>query len=184
MNGTQVPGKEAVRATSSLPHASGLSETLLYQLACEECTRRGVACGGVWRFHSQHGRYILQCRTCRLKKRACPFRKFEDDYERQMGPKRREGASRGKKRRRASTPISISDSDSEGGYQEKTQVAGPSSRPEKKFKVDDADGWDKLRDTLLAARKKKVEIGTIAEIELAKLNNVIEEAQRDLKKGK
>lgn len=131
-------------------------------------------------FHSQHGRYLQQCRVCRLKKRACPFRRFENDNEAQTSSKGKERAAKGK-RRRASTPISISDSDE--SYEE-TQVAGPSSRPEKKVKIKSADGWDRLKDTLLVARKRKVEIETEAEIELAKINSIIEEAERDLKKTK
>ena len=112
---------------------------------------------------------------CRQKKRACPFRRFETDG----GPKKRAAKE---KRRYASTPISISDS--EESSEEDIQVAGPSSRPEKKVRVKSADGWDKLKDTLLVARKRKVEIETEAEIELAKINNIIEEAERDLKKAK
>ena len=91
--------------------------------------------------------------------------------------------TRGGKHRRASTPIYISDSDDES-YQEDTQVAGPSSRPAKKIKAENAEGWDRLKDTLLVARKRKVEIETEAEVELAKINSIIEEAERDLKKVK
>lgn len=162
--------------------ASDLPDILPRQLTCEECKRRGVACGGVWRFHSQHGKYILQCRTCRLKKRARPFRKFENDDEPRASPKTQGGTNRVEKRRRASTPISITDSEEDD--QEGAQVAGPSSHPEKKPKIKSADGWERLQDTLLAARKKKVEIETLAEIEVAKINSIIEEAQRDLKKAK
>lgn len=142
-------------------------------MTCEECKRRGVACGGVWRFHSQHGKYLLQCKTCRLKKRACPFRRFEKEDERQAVAAGRE--RKGKKRQREESFISISDSSDED--------AGPSSRPEKKFKIEVKGGkdWDKLEETLLAARKRKVEIQTRAEIEMAKVDAVIEEAERGVK---
>jgi len=176
MNGTQVPGKETVRAALFPGFVSDASP---YQLSCEECKRRGVACGGVWRFHSQHGKYILQCRTCRLKKRACPFRRFEDDDNPRTNPKKREDATGREKRRREPSVISIQDS--EESSEEESQVAGPSSRPQKKVKVEAAgDGWDKLKDTLLTARKRKVEIETEAEIELAKVNNIIDVAERGL----
>jgi len=143
------------------------------KLTCEECKRRGVACGGVWRFHSQHGKYLLQCKTCRLKKRACPFRRFENDGENRAVATGRE--RKGKKRQREESPISISDSSEED--------AGPSSRPEKKLKPEVKDGkdWDKLEETLLAARKRKAEIQTKAEIEMAKVDAVIEEAERGVK---
>jgi len=177
MNGTQVPGKETVR-TTPLPHTSGsVSNISPYQLSCEECKKRGVACGGVWRFHSQHGKYILQCRTCRLKKRACPFRRFEDDDNPPTNPKKREDATRRGKRRRESSVISIEDSEESS---EESQVAGPSSHRKKKVKVKAGDGWDELKDTLLTARKRKVEIETEAEIELAKVNCIIGKAERDL----
>lgn len=173
MNGTRVPGKEKVSA--HITCARYISDASVRQLTCSECQRRGVSCGGVWRFHSQHGKYLQQCRVCRQKKRACPFRRFETDGD----PKKR--ATRGK-RRYASTPISISDS--EESSEEDTKVAGPSSRPEKKVRVKSDDGWDKLKDTLLVARKRRVEIETEAEIELAKINSIIEEAERGLKKAK
>lgn len=173
MNGTQVPGKERVSARIACTRY--ISDASVRQLTCSECQRRGVSCGGVWRFHSQHGKYLQQCRVCRQKKRACSFRRFESDGS----PKKQ--MTKGK-HRYASTPISISDS--EESSEEDTHVAGPSSRPEKKVAVKSADGWDRLKDTLLVARKRKVEIETEAEIELAKINSVIEEAERDLKKAK
>lgn len=173
MNGTRVPGKEKV--STRITCTRYISNGSVCQLTCEECQRRGVSCGGVWRFHSQHGKYLQQCRECRLKKRACPFRRFENGS--QASPKKRAQATKGKKHRHASTPISISDSESS---EEDAQVAGPSSRPEKKVRVKSAGGWDKLKDTLLVARKRKVEIETEAEIELAKINSIIKEAERDL----
>ncbi|KAF9780221.1 hypothetical protein BJ322DRAFT_1112889 [Thelephora terrestris] len=152
MNGTRVPGKETLK--------------------CEECKRRGVECGGVWKFHSQHGIYILQCKTCRLKKRACPFRRFEDNDKPQATSAGR--GRRGKKREREDSPISISDS---------SESDGPSSRPEKKPKVESKSekDWDKLEQTLLLARKRRVVIQTRAEIEMAKVDTIIEEAERDVK---
>lgn len=44
--------------------------------------------------------------------------------------------------------------------------------------------WAKLKETLLEARTRKVEIETEAEIEVAKINSIIEEAEHDLKKVK
>ena len=79
--------------------------------------------------------------------------------------------------------ISITDSD-ESDEEERRPVAGPSSRPEKRVKFKDGDEWDKLKDALLVARKRKVEIETEAEIELARINSIIQEAERDLKKAK
>lgn len=121
----------------------------------------------MWRFHYQHGKYLLQCRQCRKRSRACPFRQFEDD------------AKRGGRQR----PISISDSESEESYKE-TKLAGPSSCPQERAQVRDADGYSRLKDTLLEARKRKVEIETEAEIELARINSIIEEAECNLKKVK
>ncbi|KAF9651135.1 hypothetical protein BDM02DRAFT_3111177, partial [Thelephora ganbajun] len=156
-NGTRVPGKET--------------------LSCGECKKRDIACGGVWRFYSQHGKYILQCRTCRLKRRGCPFR---DDDEFQKSPRKRKDKVRVGKGQRAQSPILISDSDESS--KEENRVAGPSSRPEKKIKIEGREDYDKLKDTLLVARKKRVEIQTEAEIELAKVDDIIEEAERDLRK--
>lgn len=84
--------------------------------------------------------------------------------------------------------ISISDSE------EENQVPGPSSRPKKKVKVENEETWDQLKQTLLTARKEKVEIETEAEINsarrlarrLARVNVIIEgaeEAVRKLKEG-
>jgi hypothetical protein len=115
---------------------------------------------------------------CRQKNRACPFRRFENN-EPQAGPRERERAAK-KGKHRASTPILITDSESS----EEEQVAGPSSRPGRGVGVRDSDGWEKLKETLLVARKRKVEIETEAEIELAKVNSIIEEAERKLKKSK
>ena len=173
MNGTQVPGKEKV--STHITCTRYISNASVCQLTCKECQKRGLSCGGVWRFHSRYGKCLQQCRVCRLKKRACPFRRFEND----SSPKKR--ATKGKYRH-VSTPIP--NSDSGGSSEEDTQVAGPSSCPAEKVRVKSADGWDKLKDTLLVARKRKVEIETEAEIELAKINSVIEEAERDLKKAK
>lgn len=80
-------------------------------------------------------------------------------------------------------PISISDSESEKSGKG-TQVAGSSSCPQKKTEVKKADGYSRLKSTLLEARKRKVEIETEAEIELAVINSIIEEAECDLKKVK
>jgi len=155
MNGTRVPGKE--------------------ELTCSECKRRGVGCGGVWKFHSQHGRYLLQCWTCRLKVRPCPFRRFEDSDQ----PKK-DYETRSKKRKRSLSVISISDSSEDS--EEDDHVAGPSSHTGKKVKCEDE--WEQLKETLLEARKRRVEIETEAEVELAKVNSIIEEAKRNLKKAK
>jgi hypothetical protein len=157
-----------------------VSDTLLCKLSCYECERREIPCGGVWRFHSQHGRYLLQCRPCRQKSRSCPFRRLEKDDEPQT---RSKGRGRVYKRGERQRPISISDSESGRGYEE-TKVAGPSSCPQKKAEAKKEDGYHRLRDTLLEARKKKVEIETEAEIELARINTIIEEAKCDLKKVK
>ena len=83
------------------------------------------------------------------------------------------------KRRRQDSPIEISDSsDSE------REIAGPSSRPEKKIKLEAKSGkdWDALEEALLAARTLKVEIQTKAEIELAKVEAIIQETERKVKK--
>jgi rRNA maturation endonuclease Nob1 len=93
---------------------------------------------------------------------------------------RREG-TRGKKRERQESPIDISDS-SESDEGEK-KVARPSSRAQKKVKLD-ANGdkdWDALEKTLLAARTRKVEVQTKAQIEMAKFDAIIEETERKVK---
>lgn len=149
-----------------------------YQLTCEECKRRGIACSGVWKFHSQHGKFLLQCKTCRLKKRGCPFRRFEEEEEDRAITWRQKAGQR--KRQLQESPIDItdsSDSDSE------RKVAGPSSRPEKKVKLEVKDGrdWGALEETLLKARTRKVEIQTKAEIETAKVNLIIEETERKVR---
>ena len=77
--------------------------------------------------------------------------------------------------------ISISDSGESSG---ESQVAGPSSLPGKKVKVEDGDKWDRLKETLLAARIEIVEIDTDAQVKKAKLTAVVEEAERELKGGK
>jgi len=84
------------------------------------------------------------------------------------------------KRRRSPSVISISDSE---GSSEGNQVAGPSSRPEKKIKVEGGEKWDRLEKTLLVARKQKVEIETVAEVQLARVNMIIEGVMRELKGG-
>lgn len=147
---------------SSPTRTQYMSDTSIFQHTCEECRRRGVTCGGVWRFHSQHSKYLMQCRVCRLKRRACPFRKFESNGQLLTNTSRQKDAAKGKKRQRSPSIISISDSEDHG----ESQVAGPSSRPEKRVKVeggdeneDDEDVWKSLLD----ARKRKVEIETNAE---------------------
>ena len=95
---------------------------------------------------------------------------------------RRGHARKGKHPRSLSEPISIS-SDS-GECSEDGKLAGPSSRPEKRKRVE-AKGpkdWDQLEKTLLDARKKKAEIQTKAEIEMAKVDAIINEAERVFKK--
>lgn len=86
-----------------------------------------------------------------------------------------------KKHERQESPIDISDSSDSDSER---KVAGPSSRPEKRPKLEAKSGkdWDALEETLLAARTRKVEIQTRAEIELAKVDAIIEETQRKVKK--
>ena len=66
---------------------------------------------------------------------------------------------------------------------DESAIAGPSSRPEKRarFKADGGRDWDRIEETLLTARKRKVEIQTKAEIEMAKVDSIIEEVERDMK---
>lgn len=93
---------------------------------------------------------------------------------------------RGKKRRREESPIEISDS---GESENDRKVAGSSSSGPKKVKLEDKSGlkvksekdWDVLEETLLAARKRRVEVQTKAEIEMAKVDAIIEEAERKVK---
>ena len=135
-----------------------MTDTLPFQLVCEECKRRGVACGGVWRFYSQHERYLLQCRTCRQGRRACPFRKLENNGGSQINPREQKG----KKRQLSLSTISISSDSCEDS--EDSQAVGPSSRPVKKVKVRGDDGSkderDKDEEALLEAWKEKLELET------------------------
>jgi len=157
------------------------SDSAPCQLTCGECKKHAVTCGGVWRFYSQHGKYLMQCRTCRAKRRSCPFRLFECEDTPQTSPRKKYGTG-GKKRRRSPSIISVTDS-AESSEELGHQVAGP-SRVSKKVKVGGGNEWDRLKETLLTARKRKVEIETEAEMELARVNNIIEEAERSLKKVK
>jgi hypothetical protein len=94
---------------------------------------------------------------------------------------RRGNMRKGKRRARSLSHISISDSEESS---DDGNVAGPSSRPLKKRKTDakDSKDWDKLEETLLAARKRKAEIQTKAEIEMAKVDAIIDETERVFKK--
>jgi len=158
MNGTQVPGTE--------------------MFTCDQCRTREVTCSGAWKFHIVGGKYLLQCKTCRLKRRGCSFRQI-DEEEPQATPRKQE--TKGKKRERQESPIDISDDSSDDASE--MRAARPSSRPEKRINLESKNGkdWDGLEKALLAARKRKVEIQTKAEIEMAKVNAIIEETERKVK---
>lgn len=130
---------------------------------------------------------------CRQKRRGCSFRKFESDGKPKAAPSKQKSMANGGRGRRSPSVISISDSD-EGP--ENSEIAGPSSRPgnkadktekktEKKgdVKAEGDKKWGRLEKTLLGARKQKVEIETVAEVQLARVNMVIEEVMRELNGG-
>ena len=165
---------------SSLAHIVYLSNILLCQLTCDCCEDRELPCSGVWGFSYQRNKddkYLFQCRRCRKNGWGCSFRELEGNgglqkSAKQLGRVGKEGSYQ--------QVILISDSESDKSCEE-TQVAGPSSRPQKKARVKNADRYERLKDTLLEARKRRVEIETEAEVELAKIDSVIKEAERDLK---
>jgi len=88
--------------------------------------------------------------------------------------------AKGKKRQRSPSVISISDS--EESSEKGNQVAGPSSRPPKKVKVEGEDKWERWRH--------EVEIETRAHVMLARElhafgvdDTLIEGAMRKLRGG-
>lgn len=166
-------------------HVGSTSDASLFQLACEQCKAHGVTCGGVWRFHFQHGKYLMQCRPCRQRRRSCPFRKLENDGKPQTSSSGQHNLTKGKKRQPPSSAPSIT-SDSYTGSEE-SRAAGPSSHSRKGVKVKGKDMWDMLEMELIAERRKAAEIAAEievkAEIKLAKAmyDSAVKERQRKAK---